>query len=362
MNTNILLQLTWANIKMYFRDRGALFWTLFFPFIVIFIFGILDFAKFSTSSIGIVYTPETKDYALAVKDVITQIGDFYKVYEGDSESEMKALENNDRVIVLEFTPDKSSSKVNVMAYLNKANEQSGQSIFLMVQKVLADFELKMTQTPSIFSVKSEVVNVFNLRNIDFLVPGVIAMALMQGGIFGVVGTIVSYREKGILKRLFATPLSKGNFLVAQISARLLFSILQVAILLTTSYLVFHIRIVGNLFLVALLSIIGSLVFLSLGFVISGISKTQQAAEAMTMPVMMILMFTSGVYFSRDVLPNWLFKITAYTPLTYLADALRDVMTRGYSFTDSTVRTASIGVVVWLILMVLLAIKSFKWEK
>jgi ABC-2 type transport system permease protein len=357
-----LFKLTIASIKMYFRDRGALFFTLFFPFIVIAIFGVLDFAKFSTSKIGFVYNEETKQYAQAVKSALENIGDQYKIEEGNLEEERERLEDDDRALVLNFHIDNETKKVEVKALMNKSNEQMAQSVFLIVQKVLSDFELDVSQQEHIFQVESEVINVHNLSNIDYMVPGVVAMSLMQGGLFGVIGTIVTYREKGILKRLFATPLNKSTFLLSQIFSRLVVSIFQVTILLITSYLIFRINIVGNLLLVALMATVGSVTFLSLGFFVSGIAKTTEAARAIVMPIQMVLMFTSGTYFSRDVLPKWLYDITAYSPLTYLSDILRDVMTRGYGFGNDDIRMWTFGLVIWLVLFVVLAITSFKWEK
>lgn len=358
----LILKLTFANIKMYFRDKSALFWTLFFPFVIIGIFGILDFAKFSTSKVGIIYDDQTKDYALPIKNVLDNIGDHYKIFEGTLDEERKALEDDDRLIVLEFKLNPETQKVNVHALLNKSNEQGAQSVLLIVQKVLADFSIEISQVQPIFEVSSEVINVFDLRQIDFMVPGVVAMALMQGGIFGVVGTIVSYREKGILKRLFATPLSKGNFLVSQILSRLVVSILQVIILIVTSYVVFQIKIVGSILLLGVFAVLGSITFLVLGFAISGIAKTSESARAIAMPIQMIMMFTSGVYFPREVLPDWLYKITNYVPLTYLADGLRYIMTRGFSLVNKEIEIASLGLSLWFIIFLVLAIKSFKWEK
>lgn len=357
-----LLKLTIANIKMYFRDKSALIWTLFFPFMIIAIFGVLDFAKYSTSKIGLVYNEDSKHYAEPIKEALVQIGDHYKVEEGDLESEKQALTEDDRLLVLNLDHNNETGKVDVTAYLNKGSEQGAQATFLIIQKILSDFEIQIHQIEPIFSISSEIINVHELRTIDFMVPGVVAMALMQGGIFGVVGTIVAYREKGILKRLFATPLPKGTFLLSQILSRLILSILQVIILLITSYVIFKINIVGSLFLVALVSILGSLTFLSLGFAVSGIAKTSESARAIVMPIQMIMMFTSGVYFPRDVLPSWLYKITGYTPLTYLADSLRDVMIKGYSFENAEIRTALIGIIAWLLIFIFITIRVFKWEK
>ena len=358
----VFIKLTIANIKMFFRDRQSIIWSLLFPLILIGIFGILDFAKFSTAKVGLVYDDSTKVYATSIKETLINIGDYYKIQEGTLDDEKKALTNDDRIMVLEFKTNEQTKKLDINAYLNKGNEQTAQATFLIIQKIFADYELKMSKIEPLFNITSEVINVHNLRNVDYLVPGIIAMSLMQGGLLGVIGTIVSYREKGILKRLFATPLSKSNFLLSQIISRLLISILQVSILLISSYLIFQIKIVGNIFLVALVGILGSLTFLAFGFTISGIAKTSESARAILMPVQMIMMFTSGVYFSRDVLPTWLFKITAYEPLTYLADSLRYIMTRGYTLNDKVIYTAVISLFIWLVILVVVSVKTFKWEK
>lgn len=354
-----LTKLTFAFTKMYVRNKMALFFTLFFPFIIILIFGILDFGKFSTGKIGLVYEESNSQIVSQVKQTIEKTGN--KVEEGTLEEEKQALTNDDRALVLQFVTDKQTGKVNVTGYINKANEDVSQAVFLAIQNALSRIELQMKQVEPMFNIKSEEINVHELRNIDFMVPGVVAMSLMQGGLFGVVGTIVTYREKGILKRLFATPLSKSTFLLANIISRLFISILQVIILLATSYAVFQIKIVGSLFLVALFSVLGSLAFLAIGFAISGFSKTTEAARAIMMPIQMVMMFTSGVYFPREVLPDWLYKITNYLPLTYLADGLRYITTRGYSLADKDLQIAFGGVVVWMFIFVVVAIVTFKWD-
>lgn len=358
----LVAKLTFTNLKMYIRDKSALFWSLFFPFLVISIFGVLDFGKFTSSKVGLIYDESNSEIGQRIETQLESVGEMFKVSTGNFEDEMKALENDDRALILHLENNKLTQKIDVTAYKNKAEEQSAEVIFLSLQKIFAEFELKINRVQPRFNIESKTVNVFDLSNTDYMVPGVIAMSLMQGGIFGVVGTIVTYREKGILKRLFATPLKKGSFFISQIFGRLFISIAQVAILLVSSYVIFDIKIVGNLWLFAGSSVLGSLTFLSLGFVFSGISKSEESARAISMPIQMVLMFTGGVYFSRDVLPNWLYDVTAYSPLTYLADSLRNIMTRGYTLANATIRTASIGLLIWLIGLILIAIKTFKLEK
>ena len=358
-NIRLLLDLTVANLKMFIRDKGALFWSLFFPFLIIGVFGLFDFANMGNNNIGIVYSEETQAYAEQVESIFSE-GDRYKFHTGSLEEELNSLENDDRLVVLEFTLNEEG-KLTVNSYVGKENEQSGEVFTLVTEKVLTDISLQQQDIDPIFEVNQEVVNTNDLRFIDYMVPGVIALAIMQGALFGVIGAIVVNREKGVLKRIFATPLNKSVYLISNIIARTIISLGQILVILIVSYLVFQITIVGSVIQVVLLASLGSLTFLALAILLSGFSKTAEAARAMVMPVQMLFMFTGGVYFSRSVLPDWLYDISSYFPLTYLADILRDTMVKGATLTDQTIQAGIIGLTVWLIVLVLLSIKTFKWE-
>ncbi|MEA3357375.1 MAG: ABC transporter permease [Patescibacteria group bacterium] len=358
-SSNVLIALTKANIKMYIRDKGAIFWSLFFPVMIITIFGVMDFSKMGSTNIGLVYNEDTKIYAEQLKKGFEQ-GSDYKFHKGALDSELTELENNDRSVVLEFNVTEDSM-VQVNSYIAKQNEQSGSIITMITEKILADIALQMQHIELPFEVNKEIVNTNDLRYIDFIVPGVIAMSLMQGSMFSVIGTIVVYREKGVLKRLFATPLTKSAYLISNIITRMFMALAQIGVLLALAYIIFGIRIVGSLWLVALLASIGSLVFLAIGFMISSFAKTSESARAMIMPIQMLFMFTGGVYFERSVLPNWLFNITKPLPLTYLSDLLKDVMVHGYGLGDKSIQTGTLALTIWLVVTVALSIKTFKWN-
>ncbi|MBN2100781.1 ABC transporter permease [Candidatus Dojkabacteria bacterium] len=358
-NLKMLFHLTIADIKMTIRDTSFIFWSLFFPFMIIGIFGVMDFANMGNNNVGLVYNKNTEIYAKQLKQVFEEEDD-YKFHEGNIDDEITELKNDDRVIVLEFT-ESEDGQVVVNTYMSEENKQTASIIMLVAEKILADISLQMKHIELPFEVKQNIVNTENLRYIDYMVPGVIALSLMQGGLFSVIGAIVVAREKGILKRLFATPLPKHVYLIANIGTRMLMSLLQIAILIIVSKLVFGIKIVGSIPLVAIMSCLGSLVFLSLGFLFSGFAKTSEAARAMIMPVQMLFMFTGGVYFDRSVLPKWLFDITMYSPLTYLSDALKDIMVKGYDLDNQNIQTAFIALSIWLVALVSLSIKTFRWN-
>ncbi len=358
-----LKNLTIANFKMFVRDRMALFWTLFFPILIIGIFGALDFAGPGTSEIGLVYDEGTEEVAQNLKKQFENFGD-YEFYSGSLEEELELMENDDRIMVVEFeTPESPDGKIDIKTYLSPSEESQslGNIITNTIEKNLTQETLAQQQISLPFEIETETVNVNDLRYIDFIVPGVIAMSVMQGALFGVIGTIVVHREKGVLRRLFATPLNQSTYLISNIITRMVVSLVQIAILLALSYVIFDIRIVGNIGLVFGLSALGSLVFLAMGFLVSGFAKTEESARAMIMPIQMLFMFTGGVYFQRDVLPKWLFDATSISPLTYLSDALKEIMTQGYDLGDRSIQIASGALLVWLVGLVIVAVKTFRWD-
>lgn len=358
-NLRLLLDLTVANLKMFIRDKGALFWSLFFPFLIIGVFGLFDFANLGNNNVGLVYKEETKAYAEQLKSIFSE-GDRYKFHTGSLDDELGSLENDDRLVVLEFILDEGET-LTVNSYVGKENEQAGEVFTLITEKVLTDISMQQQQIEPAFVVNQEVVNTNDLRFIDYMVPGVVALAIMQSALFGVIGAIVVNREKGILKRIFATPLNKSVYLISNIIARTIISLGQIAVILLISYLVFQITIVGNVFQVVFLATLGSLTFLALAILLSGFARTAESARAMVMPVQMLFMFTGGVYFSRSVLPDWLYDASSYFPLTYLADVLRETMVKGGTLSDPVIQTGMIGLTVWLIVLVVLSVRTFRWE-
>ena len=198
-----------------------------------------------------------------------------------------------------------------------------------------------------------------LRYVDFIVPGILAMTLMTSGLLGLSLTFVFYREKGILRRIKVSPLPLSRFLGGEMTADLLMALIQAAVLLAVGMLVFKIHVRGNWLYIIILIILGAASFLALGFLIASITRTlktaQMAANAVTFP----MMFLSGVFFPLSILPGFLVVIAKILPLYYLGDALREVMIRG----------KGLGAV-WLDIVVLVgmglvcfavSIKLFRWE-
>jgi ABC-2 type transport system permease protein len=199
----------------------------------------------------------------------------------------------------------------------------------------------------------------NMSYVDFLVPGVLAMSVMNGGIVGLSAAFVVMRERSVLRRIKVTPFPMISFITARVATQLLVALCQAAILLGLAKLIFNLDIVGNLLEVAVFISLGSLTSLTIGFFVAGVSRKQESATALAQLISFPMLFLSGVFFPLDRSPVWLQDVAKALPLTYLADGLRQVMAYGASLTSlwgdllALVLTTAIGLA--------LAVRFFRWE-
>jgi len=110
----------------------------------------------------------------------------------------------------------------------------------------------------------------------------------------------------------------------------------------------------------LLILLGSSIFLSLGFFMGSIAKTQQAIMLLGNLITLPQMFLSGVFFSVDSMPGLLQPIAKALPLTYVVDSVREVIVNGVSLLQQI--PTMIGLIVWLAIALTLAIRMFRWKE
>jgi ABC-2 type transport system permease protein len=198
----------------------------------------------------------------------------------------------------------------------------------------------------------------DLGYIDFLVPGMLGLTMMNLGLFSVAFGFVQLKRTGALRRLFATPTPPGYFLAAQVSSRLIMSMAQVLILLAIG-LWFGLQLVGSLALILAVAVLGGIVFLEIGYAIAGWARNEDQAAPVANLVSLPMTFLSGVFFPREAMPDFLRTVTEFLPLTYLSDALRRVTNDGAGIGD--IGGDLLGLAVWAVIAFALAVWLFKWE-
>jgi ABC-2 type transport system permease protein len=208
-------------------------------------------------------------------------------------------------------------------------------------------------------VQAQPVKSRKLSYMDFLVPGILAMSIMQMGIFSVAFVFVDLKKRGILRRLRVTPVNPNDFIFAQIVTRLLVLLMQIVTLTAVGIFFFHLNFTGNLLNMFVIGVLGAIVFLGMGFAIAGISKSEEQVAPLANVITMPMLLLSGVFFSRTNLPGFAHAVTNYFPLTYLADAMRSVAIDGSSLIQ--IYPQLIGLLVWCAVSTALAVRFFRWE-
>lgn len=346
-----------ANFKMTLRNRTALFWNLAFPAIFIVLFGLLLTMGVGTFKVGVVGADLSQISEAVVVELETS--EVFEVTHGQAADELRALDAGDRAVVIIFSEGSTPGQITAELYYDQSDPQRGEVALLAVQQMLNEVSLQAIGDDAPIAVSVQAVEANTLRYIDYLVPGILAMSIMNSGVIGLATAFVSYREKGILRRIKATPFPLSSFITARIISQVTIIIVQALILMLLGIVMFDLRIDGSLINVVIMVAVGAVAFLSIGFVISAFARNGEVAASLSNAVTFPMLFLSGVFFPVDDAPGWLQPITRLMPLRYLADGLRDLMVRGGALSDQ-----------WLNILILLttcavavffSTRFFRWE-
>lgn len=221
------------------------------------------------------------------------------------------------------------------------------------RKVYADFS---------FDSKRDIAQIREYKTIDFILPGQLGFSLLASGVFGVAFVFFSLRNTLVLKRFFATPITRTFIIMGEMLSRVLFQMLTAFVIILMGKYLFGFTLIHGVVTfinLLILSFIGLFVFMGFGFIISGIAKNEGTipplANIITLPQFLI----GGTFFPIDVFPKWLQWIANVMPLTHLNNALRDVAFEGNNLWD--VRWEIVILLAWGIVVYGISVKVFKWE-
>lgn len=197
------------------------------------------------------------------------------------------------------------------------------------------------------------------RYIDFLVPGLIGMGLMGGGVWGVGFAIVDMRIRRLLKRFLGTPMRRSHFVLAMMMSRMVFMIPEIVIVLVASRILFGVVNHGSYLPVALLILLGAFEFAGIGLLIACRARTLEAVSGLMNLAMVPMWIGSGIFFSASRFPEAVQPLIDVLPLTPLIAALRHVMQEGAGLTQIV---PELGLILgWGLVTFVLALRYFRWE-
>jgi ABC-2 type transport system permease protein len=341
-----LRQLTLTRFREFVREPEALFWTLAFPMLLSIGLGI----AFRNRPAEIVHLAVVGDPP-AVKVVMASL----------AKSPALAAEH------LEAIPARQALRSGKVALVMNARvmgrveyEYDDTRPDSRTARLLADDVIQRgAGRADLLPVTERFVRDAGSRYIDFVIPGLLGMGLMGNGIWGLGFTIVDARKKRLLKRLMATPMSRTEYLGSFLLSRFVMLVFEVLILVGFARLAFGVPVRGPFWQLALICILGALMFGAIGLLIAARPKTIEGASGLMNLVMMPMWILSGVFFSSENFPSAVQPVIQALPLTAVNDALRANMLRGAGLEVIGPELAIIFT--WFVLSFVLALKLFRWR-
>jgi ABC transporter DrrB family efflux protein len=197
------------------------------------------------------------------------------------------------------------------------------------------------------------------RYIDFLIPGLIGLNLLGTGMWGVGFPIASARQQKLLKRMIATPMRRGDYLLSLMFARFLWLVLELVAIVAFGWLAFGVRIHGSWAAFLVVAVVGAFAFSALGLLVASRARTIEAVSGLMNFAMLPMWLLSGSFFSADRFPDAMQPFVQALPLTAANDALRAIMNEGAGFAGVA---GDLGILAaWSGATFLIALRLFRWE-
>ncbi len=354
-----LLALSLANVKVLYRNRQVLVFNVLVPLLLIVIFGGL-FQR-TAATVDVVTAPQ---YYQLLRGALPRSS--FRLRRTTSAEARSQVLNNQSAFALVVSPG-SDSQLTVRILENASNVSENGSFTAEAESAVGALnQALLGRAPAVRGVIQSVhapggLNSDSLANnnyIDFLAPGVLAYAVLAGGLSAGL-RLVGDREQGTLRRIRAAPAPAWVFLAASVVSQLVLVAIQIAVLLGVGHLLYGIGMGPRPLPLLLVLLVGSLCFLGAGFLVAALSRREQAAVVMSNLISLPQLFVAGVFYPLSGAPLWLQKLSIVMPLTYFSDALRGLMAEGQTLGDVTkdiLILLAVGVAV-----LVLAARTFKFE-
>jgi ABC-2 type transport system permease protein len=228
-----------------------------------------------------------------------------------------------------------------------------------MQAELQAINTKLTHSETPLKVTSVQTNERSLSQFDYTFTGLLGFAILGAGIFGPINIFPELKKMGILRRLHTTPLRVWQYFLSIMFGNAVSGLMSIAVMFIVAIMVFHLKIVGSYLELAAFLAFSIAMILGIGLAIGGWAKNERQAAPLANIIVFPMMFLSGTFFPRYVMPEWLQNITAYLPLTPVIDGARLIATEGQHLVDIGPQLAVMAV--WMVIVYFIAFRVFRWE-
>ncbi len=362
-----VLVLTKLNTRRYFRDRLAIFFTVAFPLIFLFIFGGI-FGNNNGISFNIVIINQSNSLAASqFVDGLKKQKDLFKINSEisnypDAREKMSRGEL-DAIVILpqQFgqLSEKGYPEGEVSVQYSQNNTQAAQTLANVLETNLQTLGAKYVASITPFVVKTEQTNDNALSQFDYTFTGLLGFAIIGLGIFGPIQVFPELKKQGILRRLHTTPLRVWQYFLSQMFSQAIIGIFSISILFGVAISLFNLEVTGNVIELGLFIILGIVTILGIGLAVGGWAKNERQAAPLGNMIVFPLLFLSGTFFPRFLMPQWLQDFSNFLPLTPIIDGIRLIATEGKHLIDII---PQIGLTaLWAVIIYIIAFRVFRWE-
>lgn len=325
------------NIE-FFRDRSALAWSILLPVLIIFVFA-YAFSDENPEKFKVGIVP-TLNPAIAAENFRSTR--FIKFIEFDDvESNLVKIERHQIDLLFD---------ANDFRYWINRTSPNG---YIVEKLLIAAF------TDASEQLQQHLVEGDEVRYLDWVIPGVIAMNIMWGALFGIGYVIVRYRKFGVLKRLRATPVTPLEFLAAQILSRLWLLVVVNAMIYVGMDFFLNFRMHGSYLNLFIVFTLGCVCLICCGLVIAARISSEEVANGLLNLFSWPMMFLSGVWFSLEGAHPWMQKFALILPLTHVTEAAREIMIDGAGLAQVADHLLVLGFT--SVVLLVIGAWIFRWE-
>ena len=340
-----LYQLILAHFKTFFREPGILFWAVLFPIIMAWVLGIAFSNKGETVRAVYVIGEKIPPALTGEHETGKETGNPFllKFIPSKNEEAVQAIKRGVISVYIEVADD------SVIYHFDPHNPDA-QLTHLMLERELT------TKANNNFYIQP--LETKGTRYIDFLIPGLIALGIMNSCLWGISWTLIEMRMKKLLRRMVATPMKKSVFLSAQIITRIILGITETILLYSFAFYYFGTEIIGSVLALIVVFLAGIFAFSGIAIFAASRTAKSEIGNGIINAVTLTMTILSGIFFNYHNFPDWAIPIIQALPLTILADALRSIFVEGAGF--GTVYTPILILCATGLLTFLAGLRAFKW--
>lgn len=355
------------NTRRFFRDRLAIFFTVIFPLIFLFVFGGLQSGNndisFKIALINHSSTPfATQFVSQAEKSKVFKINDELKTL--DEAKDKMSRSEIDAAIVLpkefgQVKPGEDTPSGQAEIVYTQNNQQSAVALSSLLEAQFKGINAKFVDTKTPFSVTQKQLNQRSLSAFDYTFAGLLGFAIMGMGIFGPMNVFPELKKMGILRRLSTTPLRVWQYFLATMIGQAVIGVISLAVMFAVAIGIFHLKVVGNYIELGLFIMFGIVLILGIGLALGGWAKNERQVAPLGNIITFPMMFLAGTFFPRYLMPEWLQQVSSFIPLTPVIDGVRLIATEGKHLIDIGPQLGLMAI--WLVVIYAIAFRVFRWE-